>query len=74
MAHTNTSVVAAFSGAPGLSFSTQGVGLSPRALLGGIGITSTPRGNMPELSFRYDVQQRDGFADQSVSFKARWAF
>jgi uncharacterized protein with beta-barrel porin domain len=74
MAHTNGSVVAAFAGAPGLSFSTDSVGLSPRALLGGIGLMSTPHGNAPELSFRYDIQQREGFATQSVSFKARWAF
>jgi hypothetical protein len=29
---------------------------------------------MPELSLKYDIQQRSGFSDQSVSFKARWAF
>jgi hypothetical protein len=74
MARDNSAVVAAFAGAPGLSFTTTGVGLKPRVLLGGLGVVSTQHGNMPEVSLRYDLQQREGFADQSISFKARWAF
>jgi uncharacterized protein with beta-barrel porin domain len=74
MAHDQTTLVSAFSGAPGLSFGTQGVGLKPQAILGGFGAVSSANGNMPELSLKYDIQQRSGFSDQSVSFKARWAF
>ena len=74
MTHDNSNMVAAYAGAPGLSFGTQGVGLKRHVLLGGLGVESIQHGNVPEISLRYDLQQREGFADQSISFKARWLF
>ncbi len=74
MARSNTAIVATFAGAPGLPFTTQGVGLKPQVFMGGFGVSSQAHGMTPEISAKYDVERRSGFSNQTVSFKARWAF
>lgn len=68
-----TQITAAFAGAPGLSFSTPGVGTRPWTGLGGLGFVYTPKGG-PEITVGYDIAERSGFSEQSVSAKLRWAF
>lgn len=68
-----TQVTAAFAGAPGLAFLTPGVGTKPWTGFGGFGLLFTPQGG-PEISVGYDVEDRSGFIEQSVSAKLRWAF
>jgi outer membrane autotransporter protein len=73
LARNNTQIISAFAGAPGLPFATQGVGLKPWTVLAGFGVVATPQGG-PEITVRYDLQDRSSFTEQSFSVKARWAF
>jgi len=68
-----TEVTAAYAGAPGLAFATPGVGTKPWTGFGGFGLLYTPKGG-PEISVGYDIANRSGFNEQSVSAKLRWAF
>jgi autotransporter family porin len=67
------SVTAAFVGAPGLAFSTQGIDQSPWLVRGGVGIATKTQSGI-ELSARFDVEYRKDFLNQTASVKARWAF
>jgi outer membrane autotransporter protein len=68
-----TSITAAYAGAPGLSFATNGVAEKPWMVLAGLGLLYVPK-NGPEITARYDVEKRDGFTNQSVSVKVRWSY
>lgn len=68
-----SSVTAAFAGAPGAAFTTQGLDPSPWLVRGGLGIVKTLQSGM-ELTARYDVEYRQGFLNQTASVKARWTF
>jgi len=67
------SITAAFAGAPGAAFTTQGLDPSPWVLRGGLGMVKTMQSGM-ELTARYDAEYRRDFLNQSVSVKLRWAF
>lgn len=67
------SITAAFAGAPGAAFTTQGLDSSPWVLRGGLGVVKTIQSGM-ELTVRYDAEYRQDFFNQSVSVKMRWAF
>lgn len=67
------SVTAAFAGAPGLSFVTHGLEQDPWLVRGGFGLTHTYAKGV-EVTARYDLEYREGFNNQTVSVKARWAF
>lgn len=66
-------IVAAYAGAPGLSFVTSGIELSPWLVRGGIGYTHTT-GNGTEVSVRYDAESRSDYLNQSASVRAKWMF
>ena len=67
------SITAAFAGAPGAAFTTQGIDPSPWVLRGGLGMVKTMQSGM-DLTARYDAEYRRDFLNQSVSVKLRWAF
>lgn len=67
------SVTTAFAGAPGLSFVTYGLEQDPWLVRGGLGLTHTYAKGV-EVTARYDLEHREGFNNQTVSVKARWAF
>ncbi|PKO62253.1 MAG: hypothetical protein CVU24_04875 [Betaproteobacteria bacterium HGW-Betaproteobacteria-18] len=67
------SVTAAFAGAPGLSFVTHGLEQDPWLVRGGFGLTHSYAKGV-EVTARYDLEHRQGFNNQTVSVKARWAF
>lgn len=67
------SMVAAFAGSPGASFSTQGMDAAPWTMRGGLGY-SYKISDTTEITARYDVEARSKFTNQTVSLKARWAF
>lgn len=67
------SITAAYAGASGAAFTTQGLDPSPWLLRAGLGATHTlPSG--VELSARYDAEYRQDFLNQTLSAKVRWAF
>jgi len=66
-------IVAAYAGAPGLSFVTSGIELSPWLIRGGIGYTHTME-NGTEVSVRYDAEGRSDYLNQSASVRAKWMF
>ncbi|ABR90419.1 autotransporter [Janthinobacterium sp. Marseille] len=66
-------IVAAYAGAPGLSFVSNGIDHSPWLLRGGIGYTHRT-GNGTEVSLRYDAESRSDYLNQSASVRAKWAF
>ncbi|WP_168708646.1 autotransporter domain-containing protein [Hydrogenophaga sp. PAMC20947] len=68
-----SSITAAFAGAPGLAFTTQGIDPSPWLVRGGLGIATQTQSGM-EISARYDVEYREAFLNQTASVKLRWAF
>lgn len=67
------SVTAAFAGAPGAAFATQGLDPSPWLARGGLGIVKTTQSGL-EISARYDAEYRSDFLNQTASVKLRWAF
>jgi len=66
-------IVAAYAGAPGLSFVSNGIDHTPWLLRGGIGYTHRTD-NDTEVSLRYDVESRSDYLHQSASVRAKWAF
>jgi outer membrane autotransporter protein len=67
------SITAAFAGAPGASFVTNGLDASPWIGRGGLGLVHVMK-NSTEITARYDVEAREDFSNQTASIKARWAF
>jgi outer membrane autotransporter protein len=67
------SITAAFAGAPGASFVTNGLDPSPWIGRGGLGLVHDLK-NSTEITARYDVEARENFTNQTASIKARWAF
>lgn len=68
-----SSITAAFAGAPGAAFVTRGLDPSPWMIRGGLGIVSTTQSGM-EVTARYDLEHRSDFLNQTASVKLRWAF
>ena len=68
-----TSITAAFAGAPGAAFTTEGLDPSPWLARAGVGLSHTT-GNGTEITLRYDAEHRSDFLNQTASIKARWAF
>ncbi|HEX5392821.1 MAG TPA: autotransporter domain-containing protein [Rhodocyclaceae bacterium] len=68
-----SSVTAAYAGASGLGFTTKGATPSKDSIRAGFGYVHAPKDG-PELTARYDVELKDGFKNETVSAKARWAF
>ncbi|MDB5802922.1 MAG: hypothetical protein JWN73_244 [Betaproteobacteria bacterium] len=66
-------VTAAFAGSPGASFSTQGMSAAPWIVRGGMGY-SYRMSDTREINARYDIDAKDRFTNQTVSFKVRQAF
>lgn len=62
-----------FAGAPGVAFTTTGAAPGHFLVRGGLGLSSNTGGALT-LSARYDIEHREGFNNQVVSVKARWAF
>jgi outer membrane autotransporter protein len=67
------SITAAYAGAPGVAFTTQGLVPSPWLVRGGLGFVSKTQSGM-EVTARYDVEHRSHFLNQTASVKLRWAF
>lgn len=66
-------ITASFAGAPGAVFVTEGIRPSPWLLRGGVGLShKTQQGT--ELLWRYDLEGRTGFLNQTASVKAVWRF
>ncbi len=68
-----SSITAAFAGAPGAAFTTMGLDPSPWMVRGGLGVVSNTASGM-EVSARYDAEYRQDFLNQTASVKLRWAF
>lgn len=69
----NTSIIAAFAGAPQAAFATYGMEQRPWTVRGGFGLVrKTVHGT--EIALRYDAEARNDFVNQTASVKARWAF
>lgn len=68
-----SSITAAFAGAPGAAFTTYGLNRSPWLLHGGVGVVRTAD-NGVEISARYDAEYRENFLNQTASVKFRWLF
>ena len=68
-----SSITAAYTGAPTAAFTTKGLDPSPWLVRGGLGVVSNTQGGM-EVSARYDVEHREDFLNQTASVKVRWAF
>jgi outer membrane autotransporter protein len=66
------SITAAYVGAPGAAFTTQGLDSSPWLARGGLGLTTTAGG--AEITARYDAEYRKDFLNQTASVKLRWVF
>ncbi|WP_076593574.1 autotransporter domain-containing protein [Herminiimonas arsenitoxidans] len=69
----NTSIIAAFAGAPQAAFATYGMEQRPWTVRGGLGLVRKT-GNGSEIALRYDAEGRNGFVNQTASVKARWMF
>ena len=67
-----TQITSAFAGAPGASFSTEGLEPDPWLFRGGVGLSSAMQSGM-ELSARYDADYREDYLNQTVSLNLRWA-
>ncbi|MGC4025876.1 MAG: autotransporter outer membrane beta-barrel domain-containing protein [Mesorhizobium sp.] len=68
-----SSITAAFAGAPGAIFTTEGLDQSPWLVRGGFGLASKTPGGM-EVSARYDVEYREDFLNQTASVNLRFGF
>jgi outer membrane autotransporter protein len=69
----NAAIVSAYAGAPTAAFVTYGITPSAWLTRGGIGAVYKAA-NGVEVTGRYDVEHREGFVNQAVSAKVRWAF
>jgi outer membrane autotransporter protein len=67
------SVTSVFAGAPGASFVAQGISPKPWLVRGGVGFAKDLK-NGTQLVARYDAEARQGFTNQTVSVRFRWAF
>lgn len=68
-----SSITAAFAGAPSAAFVTYGLDPSPWTGHAGFGLTHIIT-NGAELTARYDAEYRQGFLNQTASAKMRWTF
>jgi outer membrane autotransporter protein len=68
-----SSITAAFAGAPGAAFTTYGLNPSPWLLRGGVGVVRMAANGL-EVSARYDAEYRENFLNQTASVKFRWLF
>ncbi len=68
-----SSVTAAFAGAPGAAFRTEGLKQEPWLVRGGIGAVFKTAGGL-EITGRYDAEYREDFLSQTASVKLDWAF
>ncbi|WP_197685167.1 autotransporter outer membrane beta-barrel domain-containing protein [Herminiimonas arsenitoxidans] len=66
-------IVAAYAGAPGLSFVTTGIDHSPWLVRGGIGYSMLASSGT-EVAFRYDAEGRSDYLNHTASVRAKWAF
>lgn len=66
-------IVAAYAGAPGQSFVTNGVDHSPWLVRGGIGYSHKTVGGT-EILVRYDAEGRSDYLNHTASVKASWNF
>ncbi len=67
------SVTSVFAGAPGSSFTTDGLKPSPWIGRAGLGfVHNTPEGT--EITLRLDTEFREDFLNNTASLKARWMF
>ncbi|TCS37987.1 outer membrane autotransporter protein [Paucimonas lemoignei] len=69
---SQSSINAAYVGGGG-QFVTRGLDPSPWLVRGGLGLTVT-NGNAMEVTARYDIERRDGFANHTASVKLRMPF
>lgn len=68
-----TSITAAYAGAPGAAFTTQGLDRGPWLAHAGLGLVHQLPGGA-ELTVRYDAEHRSDLLNQTASVKARWSF
>lgn len=68
-----SSITAAYAGAPGLAFTTQGMDVNPTTYRLGLGVVNKDTKGL-EMTGRYDVEARAGYANQTLSAKLRWVF
>lgn len=66
-------VTAAFAGAPGVSFATQGLDRGRWVGQAGLGLTYQLN-DAVDMGVRYDAELRSGFNNQTLSAKLRWLF
>ncbi|WP_165456778.1 autotransporter domain-containing protein [Aquabacterium lacunae] len=71
--HGKGVLTAAYAGAPAASFTTNGALPAPWLATLGLGLSWRTLGG-PELLTQYDLELREKFTNQTVSFKLRWAF
>ena len=71
--HDRTSITAAYAGALGSSFVTNGIDQSPWIARGGLGV-ARDIANGISLQARYDVEHRSDFINQTAALKIRWGF
>jgi len=71
--HGKGVLTAAYAGAPTASFTTSGALPAPWLATLGLGLSWRTLGG-PELLTQYDLELREKFTNQTVSFKLRWAF
>lgn len=69
----DASITAAFAGAPGAAFVTNGIDPSPWIGRGGVGLVHYLQ-NGTEITARYDLETREDFTNQTASVKLRWTF
>ncbi|WP_161499944.1 autotransporter outer membrane beta-barrel domain-containing protein [Rhodoferax sp. TS-BS-61-7] len=68
-----SSITAAFAGAPGAAFTTNGMAQNPWLAQVGAGVVYKD-GRGFEVTGRYDAEQREQFLNQTLSTKLLWAF
>jgi outer membrane autotransporter protein len=68
-----SSITAAYAGAPGLAFTTRGMNVEATTYRLGVGLVSKNAMGL-EVTGRYDVEARAGYTNQTLSAKVRWAF
>jgi len=71
--HDRTSITAAYAGALGSSFVTNGIDQSPWIARGGLGVARDIASGI-SLQARYDVEHRSDFINQTAALKIRWGF
>jgi outer membrane autotransporter protein len=68
-----SSITAAYAGAPGLAFTTTGMDVNATTYRLGVGVVNKDAQGL-EITGRYDLEGRSGFANQTLSAKVRWVF